>query len=88
MSSTPTSLSQLNTALDGALPTKYRPCVPSPTRDGKIHISTALTGSTEPNTPTTALCGAQSVIIGSIVIVNFVLCDVCWQAFINRSMAA
>jgi predicted transcriptional regulator len=82
MTATPTSIVQLEAALNGALPTRYRPCVPAPTRDGKIHISVALTGSTSPNTPTTAFCGAPAVIIGSSVVPDFVLCTSCWEDFL------
>jgi hypothetical protein len=87
MTATPTSITQLSAALNGALPTKFKPCVPTPTRDGKIHISTALTGSTAPNTPTTSLCGDASVIFGASIVPNFVICTDCWAAFVNRPVA-
>jgi len=85
VTTTPTTITQLITALGGALPAKYRPCVPAPTRDGKVHISTALTGSTAPNTPTTSLCGDPAVILGSSVVPNFVICTTCWEDFVSRS---
>jgi hypothetical protein len=88
---TPSSVAQLNSALAQALPTQYRPCVPAPTRDGKIHISIGY-GSSDPvpnpNQPTTSLCGEASVVAGSTVVPDFVICPVCWEDFLDRTAAS
>jgi hypothetical protein len=91
MTATPTSIAQLNSALAAALPTKFKPCVPAPTRDGKIHISIGYVPPEpvpNPNQPTTSLCGEASVVTGSTVIPDFVICTLCWEDFLNRTAAS
>jgi hypothetical protein len=90
MNATPTSMAQLVLALAEALPTQYRPCVPTP-RDGKIHISIGYVPPAQapaPTQPTTALCGDGATVIGSSVVTSFVICADCWEDFLNRTLTA
>lgn len=86
MTATPTSIAALETALLGALPDKYKPCVPAPTRDGKIHISIAYVppaGVPGTGQPTKTLSGDNpATVLGPAVIPGFVICPECWEAFI------
>lgn len=77
MNAIPTSYNALNTLL---LPTKYRPCLPTPTPDGQFHISTALTGSMTPGTPTDTMCGSTAKVSGS-TLGPFVLHTQCWEIY-------
>ncbi|GAA4180630.1 hypothetical protein [Gryllotalpicola koreensis] len=89
--STPTSITQLVTALAGALPTRYKPCVPVPNPGTYIHISEAYVPPATPpaaGQPTQSLCGDASTVLGAVVVPNFAICTTCWEAFVARKQAA
>ena len=86
----PTSMAQLTGALLVALPTQYRPCVPSGTPDKLIHVSI---GYVPPEVapaigqPTESLCGNASTVRGAGPVPKFAICTVCWEAYVERAKA-
>lgn len=77
-------MAQLLAALTGALPTRYRPCIPTP-GDKLIHISEGYTDGEPvpaPGQPTNALCGPAMTVDGATLVPNFVICATCWAAYL------
>ncbi|GAA4164962.1 hypothetical protein GCM10022286_27450 [Gryllotalpicola daejeonensis] len=86
MTATPTSMAQLIAALTGALPTKFRPCIPTPS-DKLIHISQGYSEGEPvpaPGESTHALCGPQMTVDGAVIVPNFVICATCWADFLAQ----
>lgn len=81
MTATPTTFSELNTAVA----TRVKPCLPSPNPDPgspTFHISRSLQGNTTPGTATTTLCGQTALVSGATLGI-FALCPNCWSLFID-----